>query len=87
MVAIIDCRPKCEQLQILRHIFMASEAPIYVCLLYLLRAVKEASAFCTLSADEEQLLGELIAQWHDTGSINVTEAMSMQARQWWVLVR
>jgi DNA-binding MarR family transcriptional regulator len=59
---------------------MPSEAPIYVRLFHLLRAVREASAFSTLSADEEQLLGELIAQWHDTGSITVTEVMQSATR-------
>jgi len=59
---------------------MPSEAPIYVRLFHLLRAVREASAFSTLSADEEQLLGELIAQWHDIGPITVKEVTQGGAR-------
>lgn len=59
---------------------MLTEVPLYVRLFHLLRAVREASTFSTLSADEEQLLGELIAQWHDLGSITVTEVMHSATR-------
>lgn len=69
MLAILNCQHNCKQLQTLR-IFIHGQRSASLC----------ASAFSALSADEEQLLGELIAQWHDTCSLTVTQVMQSDTR-------
>lgn len=56
---------------------MASQdsEPTYVRLLNLLGAIRELSPFQNLTADEEQLLGQLAVRWHESDKITVGELM------------
>ena len=59
---------------------MRTEAPIFVRLLHLLGAIRELAPFSEMSADEEQLLGDLIIRWHRTEAIRVSDMMRDETR-------
>ncbi len=59
---------------------MTDSSSAYVRLFNLLRAVREAVPFADMSAEEEQLLSELIVRWHDGGYITVSDVMHGAAR-------
>ena len=53
-----------------------SKAPkSLVRLLNLLSAMREIAPFSALTADEEQLLDELIIRWHQASAVSVSEVM------------
>ena len=53
----------------------ADPAPTYVRLFNMLRAIREMSPFCELTADEERLLDELLVRWHGSKRITVSDIM------------
>lgn len=55
---------------------MMDRAPTYVRLFNLLSAIREASPFSEMNAEEERLLGELILRWHRADPITVSAVMS-----------
>ena len=55
--------------------FMTPTAPSYVRLINMLRAVREMSPFCELTADEGRLLDELLVRWHSASEIKVSDLM------------
>ena len=54
---------------------MTPTAPSYVRLINMLRAVREMSPFCELTADEGRLLDELLVRWHSASEIKVSDLM------------
>jgi hypothetical protein len=52
-----------------------NEKPAYIRLLNLLSAIRELSPLKDLTADEEQLLGQLAIRWHKTDQLTVGEMM------------
>ena len=59
---------------------MTDTSSACVRLFNLLRAVREAVPFVDMSAEEEQLLSELIVRWHDGGAVKVSDVMHGAAR-------
>jgi len=57
-----------------------STEPTYVRLHNLLGAIRELSPFQDLTADEEQLLGQLVVRWHASKRITVAELMQDTSR-------
>jgi DNA-binding MarR family transcriptional regulator len=55
-------------------------APAYLKLLNLLSAMRELSPFEDLSADEEQLLGDLALRWHLSDKVTVGDLMQASVR-------
>ena len=55
-------------------------APSHLKLLNLLSAIRELSPFEDLSADEEQLLGDLAVRWHLSGHVTVGDLMQSSGR-------
>ncbi|MFM2300654.1 MAG: hypothetical protein RLZZ84_390 [Pseudomonadota bacterium] len=54
---------------------MSQETPTFVRLLNMLSALRELSSFNALSADEEQLLCDLVVRWHHKNAITVSDVM------------
>lgn len=54
---------------------MTASHPLHVRLLNLLSAIRDLSPFDVLTADEEQLLGNLIVRWHEQDRIAVSQIM------------
>ena len=51
------------------------DAPIHVRLLNLLGAIRDLAPFSVMTADEEELLRELIVRWHASEKITVSDVM------------
>lgn len=54
---------------------MVNTKPTFVRFLHMLSALRELSWLSDLSADEEQLLGELVVRWHQVDTITVSDVM------------
>jgi len=59
---------------------MSDEGPLLVRLLHFLSAIRELAPFSTMSADEEQLLSELIMRWHRADAIRISDMMADDSR-------
>ncbi|MEN9682675.1 MAG: hypothetical protein RLZZ427_426 [Pseudomonadota bacterium] len=54
---------------------MSPTQPTVTRLLNMLRALRELSSFSDLTADEEQLLFDLVLRWHRSDAITVSDVM------------
>lgn len=54
---------------------MKFEGPTFIRLLNLLSAIRELAPFCELTAEEEQLLGDLVVRWHKEQDLTVSDVM------------
>lgn len=59
---------------------MRMKYPAYIRLLNLMIALRELSPFAELTADEEQLLGDLIVRWDQGVDIRVSDIMNGGSR-------
>lgn len=57
-----------------------ADAPIFVRLLNLLNAIRGMSPFSDLTADEEQLLGQLVLRWQRDEQFTVGDLMQNSGR-------
>ena len=58
---------------------MAAKAPNHIRLLNLLGAIRGLSPFDVMTAEEDELLRDLIVRWHDAEDITVSEIMKTLA--------
>ena len=58
---------------------MAYSSPPHIRLLNLLGAIRDLSPFDMMTADEEELLRDLVVRWNSSGEITVSEIMKSLA--------